>query len=248
MAAFAVIVGGLWLAFALAGDQPSVLIPAAVLALVAVVALGGVEDRLVRRWLASRCQYFGIKFRLVWLVVLGLLVHGLYRIAQHGDDLLDAVGVPAVLLIIFLHLDQQGPARGRSGRKRAGSARNTFARRHPQVRQFGVRLGIAFGFAGGSFAIDWLSALAPELSRLLFLAGLALAAALGLRAIALTRREKKTLGFDPDLYLAVARRVGEENRRPELLVHQPSQHPNTAAGTPTRASRTKAHARSSPGA
>lgn len=37
------------------------------------------------------------------------------------------------------------------------------------------------------------------------------------------RARRRRLGFDPDLYLAVERRVSEEDLRPELLVHHPSE-------------------------
>jgi hypothetical protein len=43
--------------------------------------------------------------------------------------------------------------------------------------------------------------------------------------VVLKRREKHTFGFNPDLYLAVARPVSEGDERPELLVHRHSKQP-----------------------
>ena len=38
-------------------------------------------------------------------------------------------------------------------------------------------------------------------------------------------KAKKSLGFDPDYFLSVERRVSEQGCRPEVLIHKPSGHP-----------------------
>jgi hypothetical protein len=49
--------------------------------------------------------------------------------------------------------------------------------------------------------------------------------AISLKVVYAKRRERRTLGFDPDLYLAVARPVSEGSRPPDLLVHHDSKQP-----------------------
>jgi hypothetical protein len=192
--------------------------------LAATFAVLGTEDRLVRRWLASHWQYERISCRLLGLLCLGLLIRGLYQIVEHGEDVLGAIGMPVVLLLVYWSLEEQGPARGRSLRTRAGSADNASARRHPAARRFLLRIGLVALVAG------LLAVLGPvdALAGVLYPAGLAsgaLGGALALWAIVSRRREKHTLGFDPDLYLAVGRPVSEGDERPKLLVHRHTKQP-----------------------
>ncbi len=179
------------------------------------------QDRLVRRWVASEWQYRRISFRLFGLLCVGLLIEGIYHIIEHGEDVAGAIGLPLVLLLACWSWEQQGPARGRSLRGRADSAGNASFLRHPSARRFLLILGIA-AFAGGLVAaLRSIDALAGALSPAL----LTLWAASSLYVLATKRREKQSFGFDPDLYLSVARPVSEANARPELLVHRQSKQP-----------------------
>ena len=179
---------------------------------VAITAISSVEDRLVRRWLPSRWQHRRISAQVMVLVCLGLLIDGVYRVAQHGEDM-TAIGLPLVVLASFWHLQQQGPARGRAVRARA--AQRTSAERHPDV----WLLCLSAGCVAAAFG---LSALPDRFAARLLPVVLLLLLAFWLHAIASKRRQRQALGFDPDFYLAVERRVDEHNR-PELLFHQPSE-------------------------
>lgn len=193
----------------------------AALGLAAAFAVLGTEDRLVRRWLASHWQYERFSFRLLGLLFLGLLISGLYQIMEHGEDVLWAIGLPVVLLLVYWSWEEQGPARGRSLRPRAGSAENPSARRHPAARRFLLMVGLVALVAGLVAVLSSVDAL----SAVLLPAVLAAWGAHSLWLIVTGRREKHTLGFDPDLYLAVARPVSEGDERPELLVHRHSKQP-----------------------
>ena len=88
----------------------------------------------------------------------------------------------------------------------------------PAVRRCLTIVGLG-GLAGGLLeALGSVDALAGVLSPAL----LALWGALSLWVVVFKRREKHTFGFNPDLYLAVARPVSEGNERPEVLVHRHS--------------------------
>ena len=193
----------------------------AALVLAATFAVLGTEDRLVRRWLASHWQYERISLRLIGLLLLGLLIKGLYQIMEHGEDVLGAIGLPVVLLLVYWSLEEQGPARGRSLRTRAGSAESASARRHPAARRFLLMVGFVALGAGLLEVLRQVDALAG----VLYPAVLSSGGALSLWAIVSRRREKYTLGFDPDLYLAVGRPVSEGDERPELLVHRHTKQP-----------------------
>jgi uncharacterized protein YndB with AHSA1/START domain len=146
-----VIVGALGLTVTLAGGRlamwavPSLM---AAFLIAAAFAVLGTQDRLVRRWLPSEWHYRRISFRLFGLLCLGLLIEGLYRIAEHGEDVLAALGLPVVLLLACWSWEEQGPARGRSLRPRAGSAENASIRRHPALRRFSLIIGLV-ALAGG---------------------------------------------------------------------------------------------------
>jgi hypothetical protein len=204
--------GALWLAVVVTGAPLWVsTILAVVVMFAAVIALGGLEDRLVRRrWLPSGWQYRRVKIRVMGLVMLGSLGFALHR----GN--LVGVGFPVMILMVWWMVEQEGPARGRSLRRPVRSAPDTSAR-----RRVGFWEPVGLGaLALGLFAID------PELAGLGMTVVLTTLFAVDvLPAIVSKRREKRALGFEPDLYLAVARRVSEENRRPQLLVHRPSKHP-----------------------
>jgi hypothetical protein len=194
-----------------------------VLVLAAVFAVLGTQDRrvFVRRWLASHSQYERFWVRLLGLLYLGTLIRGLYQIMEHGEDVLGALGLPVVLLLTYWSWEEQGPARGRSLRPRAGSAENASARRHPTARWFLLMIGLV-ALAGGLVVV--LSSV-DALSAVLYPALLVSWGAVSLLQVVLKRREKHTFGFNPDLYLAVARPVSEGDERPELLVHRHSKQP-----------------------
>lgn len=217
------IVGALGLTVTLAGGRlPMWAVPSLTAAFLTAAAFAvlGTQDRLVRRWLPSEWHYRRISFRLFGLLCLGLLIEGLYRIAERGEDVLAALGLPVVLLLACWSWEEQGPARGRSLRPRAGSAENASTRRHPALRRFSL-IGLA-ALAGGLLA----SFRSIEvLDGVPFPAILILWGAVSLYVVVSKRREKHTFGFNPDLYLAVARPVSEGNERPELLVHRHSKQP-----------------------
>lgn len=205
------IAGGLWLALRPEkGDASVWIFP--VLLVVAIVAISSVEDRLVRRWLPSQWwQHRRVSAAVMVLVSLGLLIEAVYRVAPRGEDM-TAIGLPLALLASFWHTAQVRPARGSP---RARAARRTFAERHRDVWLFCLMAGVVAAAFGLSALPDRFAARFPPVVLLLLLA-------FWLRAIASKRRQRQALGFDPDFYLAVERRVDEHNR-PELLFHQPSQ-------------------------
>ncbi len=179
----------------------------------AAVAVVAVEDRLVRRWLPSQWQYRRISERLFTLFAVALVVWVGYSVTQHSADWITLV-IAISIVVTSWSSNQSGPAGGRSLRKRP-SPREMFLGRHPSLWLF-------FGFAtAGMFGA--LLSLVPGPTTVLAVLVLAFTIVHTLRATASRRRQTRSLGFDPDLYLAVGRGVSEEDRRPELLVHQPSE-------------------------
>lgn len=140
------------------------------------------------------------------LATLGLLIAGLHRFISQGHDV-NAVALPLVLLASFLASAQEGPADGWSGRMQGlyGHRRARFA-------------GLVVAVVVGVFALD---RYVPKGVPIL----LAFLLAFWVGRIVTRRRRRHALGFDPDFYLAVERRVSDQDRRPELLVHHPSNHP-----------------------
>ncbi len=175
------------------------------------------RDRLVRRWLPSEWQYRRIWHRLFGLLCLGVLIAGPYRVFVHGEDVLWAVGFPVVMLLACWSWEWQGPAHGGSLRARAGSAQTASARRLTLVM-----LCLALGVLAGLLAV--LNSV-EVIAGILTPAILVLWAAVSLYVILSKRRAKQAFGFDPDLYLAVARPVTESTERPELLVHHRNEQP-----------------------
>ncbi|MDQ4049578.1 MAG: SRPBCC domain-containing protein, partial [Actinomycetota bacterium] len=189
------IVFALGLAVTLAGGLPSWAVASLTAALLIAVgfAVLRTQDRLVQRWLPSAWHYRRISHRLFALLCLALLVEGLYRIFEHGEDVLRAVGLPVVLLLACWSWEEQGPARGRSLRDGAGSAGNAFARRHATAEKFLVILGLA-ALAGGLLS---LARSVDALERVLSPAILALWGALSLYVVVSKRREKRIFCFNP---------------------------------------------------
>ncbi len=186
----------------------------AVILLAAGLAVLGTQERLVRRWLPSQWRYRRVSIGLLALACLGLLVKNLYGVVVHGEDVLAAVGLPVVLLLACWSLAQQGPARGGSLR-RAMSTEGASGRRWCTARRILLILtgaALAGALLGVLRSVD---ALGAVLSAALLVAWGALSLTAGLAR----RRERATFGFDPDMYLAVARPVSEGQHPPELLVH-----------------------------
>ena len=217
------IVGALGLALSLSGGLPSWAAGSltAVFLWVAGSAVLRTQDRFVRRWLPSEWQYRRIVHRLFALLCAGLLLENLHAVIVDGDDVLGALATPVVLLLACWSWEAQGPARGGSLRKRAASAKDGFARRRAAVRWSVLLLVLAAAYGGLVAALQSVEALAAAFSA----AVLILWGALSLRVVHAKRRERRTLGFDPDLYLAVARPVSEGSHPPELLVHHDSKQP-----------------------
>jgi len=175
-----------------------------------------IENRVVRRWLPSAWQYRRISLGLLGLLALGGALWGLYDIIEHGADVFEALGGPLVLLLAVLTQVQKGPARGRSLRKRAGSANTTSTR-----RRTAILLLLAVAFAGVGTLGSVFSSV-DTLDGVFMPAMLALFGALKLHTLLAKRNEKQTLGFDPDRYLAVGRSVTESNERPRFLFYDRS--------------------------
>lgn len=182
----------------------------------ALVAVCAVEDRLVRRWLPSNWQYRRISGRVFTLFVVALVAWLGYDVTQHSADW------PSLVLVISIaiqswSISQRGPAGGQSLRKRPSSSETFFGRRPGLVLllwaavigMFVALLYFVFGDPGGVIAVLLLT------FQIVY----------ALRATVSRRRQTRTLGFDPDLYLAVGRGVSEEDRRPQLLLYQPSEQP-----------------------
>lgn len=220
MALVAAIAGALWLVLKPERGQASLWIwPLALIAVLVLVSKG--ERWLVGRWLRSGRDYERMQGWVLALVSLALLVQGAYDITRRGAAALPQIGVPLALLLGFWSRVERGPAGGRSFRKRAPSIPGTFAQRHPDAWLF-VLLGGAVALTLGLFSAA--DAIDGELGRVLSLAVLAVAIALGILGVWSSRRRRRRLGFNPNLFLAVERRMSEDERRPELLLHQASKH------------------------
>lgn len=196
----------------------------AAMSLMAVILLGagfavvGTQDRLVRRWLPSEWLYRRVWIRLFALLCLGLLAKNLYGVVVYGDDL-SGLALPVVLLLVCWSFEQQGPARGRSLR-RVASAGKVFAGDWTAARatMFIVIVAALAGLLGALRSID---VPAEAISAVL----LVTMGAGSLYEGVARRRERRTCGFDPNLYLAVARPVGEDDQPPQLLVHRNTTKP-----------------------
>lgn len=236
---FAALGGGTWIVSGLARDEraasTAIWIAWGLLACAGLIAWFDAEDRMVRRWLRSRWQYHRIQSLLWALVLPGLLVFNLRATLEDGADPLEAIGVigvPALILMSFLLNATAGPVEWRNERTRAasvhraprsapGHAIRSFLSRH---RSFGLFLFVV-GVAALGFGLREISPGALDLMLLALISVLVVA----YLQMALKRRErrrhKRALGYDPDYYLSVDRRVSEQGCRPEVLVHQPSRHP-----------------------
>lgn len=219
-----VCLGGMWVALTLAHGQLPLSVTVSLglmLAMAAAFALFGVEARLARCWLSSQWQYRRISLGLFTLLCLGVLLDGLYHAIRYGDDGVIGMWTPLLLLVILWCAEQHGPSRGRSLRQRPERGRS-FTERHRGIWLAGLIGAVGAIGIGGPLA---LGSIYGQLLDFVFPPALALVAAFSLRAAIHKRREKQSWGFDPDLYLAVARPVSDENKPPQLLVHSPSKQP-----------------------
>jgi hypothetical protein len=180
----------------------------------ALIAFSAFEDRLVRRWLPSEWQYRRIRGRVLMVFVVALVVWIGYDVSQHSAQW------PILVLVISTAIqtwtsNQRGPAGGQFLRKRP-SPSETLLGRHPSLRLF-------FCIATVGMFVALLSLVPGDPTGVLAVLLLAFTTVHALRATASRRRQTHSLGFDPDLYLAVGRGVIEADRRPELLLYQPSE-------------------------
>lgn len=134
-------------------------------------------------------------------------------VSVHNDgDALAAFGALVIALLALWSTIEAGHARGRSQRTGTASACNASFR--------------------GSISGPWLFLLmlgavglpmllvragAPSAVVIVLLTGVS--AGLMVSAVGARRRRTRTLGFDPDQYLAIARTVSQTSQRPEFLVH-----------------------------
>jgi hypothetical protein len=170
--------------------------------------------------LPSKWRYRRVWLGLLALLCAGLLVDGVYDVVAHGEDLLLEVGLPTVLLLACWSWVRQGPAGGRSPRTAVAAASASAHRRAAigttvYILCLAALVGVLFS------ALRSIDVLAATLPAAIFVAW----GAHSLSAILAKRRERRTFGFDPDLYLAVTRPVSEGDQPPELLVHHDSKQP-----------------------
>lgn len=173
------------------------------------------QKRLVHRWLPSEWGYRRISVRLLGLLALAFLIDGLYRVIEHGWGVLATIGWPVVVLLACWSWEEQGPARGGSLRQRAGSAGTAFGRHYASARKFLLIVGFAAAAGGLLSVLRSADGIAQFISPALLTSW----GALSLYEVVCRRCEKRRFGFDPDLYLAVARPVSEGHQPPGLLVH-----------------------------
>ncbi|MDQ6805920.1 MAG: SRPBCC domain-containing protein [Actinomycetota bacterium] len=170
-----------------------------------------VQDRLVHGWLPSRWQYRRIFLRVQTLSGVAFAVWiGWHR--AHWSLVVLEISVA----ISLWSQSQSGPADGQSLRQRPSACQN-FAERH--------RYLVVLCWIGGTGTFIALIFLVPGGDGVIAVLLLAFITVIALRATAFRRRQTRTLGFDPDLFLAVGRGVSEEDRRPEWLLYQPSEQP-----------------------
>lgn len=218
----AILAGGFWLVFTLWEPKSFPAWPIFVIYVGAMIAVVCLYKPLLRRWAPSQWPFRTFRSRVELLWLLGVIPLAVYITSRQT-----AIGLIFLALIVSSLLQRwsvrhHGPARGRSLRSRAGSAEQSFYERHPPV--FVSLLLVAVGVVSlGSWY--GLSAIDEQLLWFLPPTALGLAAALQLRHFLSRRRQRRALGCDPDLYLAVERRLWEQDRRPELLVHRPSDEP-----------------------
>jgi hypothetical protein len=182
----------------------------------AIIAAAVVAERLARRWLGSQWQYRRISGRVGTVIVIAVVIWNGYDVTQHSDRWPSLVLMISVAIGIWSS-NQRGPAGGRSLRKRSSASETLSGRRRS------VWLFLCFAAVGMSAALlvlvsgDVIGVVAPPL--------LAFQIVYAVRVTASRRRQTRSLGFDPDLYLSVGRGVSEENLRPEFLIHQRSEKP-----------------------
>lgn len=171
--------------------------------------------------MVHRSRHERICWAALGFIPLGLLIWGAYRFVGHPEEV-GGLGTPLLLSLMWWWIAQAGPARGRSLRARADRAKaetNPLRdRSHPNFWIFWPSMAI-FASAIALSAID------ERLGRFALAVTYVYLIGFMVRVIASERHQRKALGFHPDFYVAVQRRVGEPDRRPELLVHHPSKQP-----------------------
>ncbi len=227
----ALAVGSLALSFAIAcamlvvlGQSSDRIMAAgfAVLMLAVAFTVLGTGDRLARRWLPSQWHYRRIQGHVVGLLCLGLFVGGLLSVVQDRDGALVLTGLAASLLMSWWHGEHEGPAGGHSLRNPAKAGEKAFLQRHPAVRLLLLAAGI---LALSQAVFAGLASIDAQLEDLSLALMVAVLLAWQLQSLVSKRRKRTALGFNPDLYLAVERAIGEGGRPPELLIHHPSERP-----------------------
>lgn len=243
LAPFAVLSGcGIWIVPELAREHPgavgvAIWVVWALCGCGILVAWSAAQDRLVPRWLRSRWQYDRMLSLAFVLVSSGLLLWALHSTIKHGEDPA-SIGILLVVLVSAVLDARKRPATDRNTQEQAPTvtpishkihpghwivafvSRYPSLSRHPSLRLYLLLIGaIALGSALAMISMLGL----PVLYALLALLGV-----YSLRSVIAERqrsRHRKALGYDPDYYLSVERRVSEQGRRPEVLIHEPSGHP-----------------------
>lgn len=201
-----------------AGKAPtwlfSLAIPVSVIG--SIVVLSYVLKRWSAHWAPAGWGADRFRMRVSNLMLLATLPFAIYI-----TTVMPAIGLLLLAtstLGLYRNRHQCGPACGRSLRKGARSAFGESFERHRLAWISGM---LAVGFAlltGLWYAI---SAVDPQLFLILLWGLFALSVAIEFRSEARRRRLRRKLGSDPDLYLAVERRLWERDQPPRLLVHRP---------------------------
>ena len=178
-----------------------------------VIVSMALEGRLARRWVPSQWQYRRISGWVWTLWCVGLVVWTGYYVSEHPAHWPSLVLATAIGVQLWTST-QRGPAAGRSLRKRL-SPGDTFLGRHRTLSLLAYS-----ALAATIFALVFSVSIGVVVVPLLTYSTLS-----AVSATASRRRQTRSLGFDPDLYLAVGRGVSEEDQRPELLLYQRSEQP-----------------------
>ncbi|MCA1837499.1 MAG: hypothetical protein LC674_01575, partial [Actinobacteria bacterium] len=198
-----------------------------------IAAWSAAEHRVVRRWLGSWWQYQRMQSLVLALLAAGFLIVGLRRLIWHGGDLLGVISTWPVLLLLAWLSRRERPTTRRNAERASGARRSRAARFRapPEVRSLLSRhpsFGLFLVFVGMAAVVGLLALIPEPGARFVQWALFALTWALALHAIRAERkrsRRRQALGFDPDYYLAVERRLSKQPGRPELLIYKPTKHP-----------------------
>jgi len=206
------------IAFGLGGEAPAWLFfLSSFVSIIALVVLWRyVQKRWFSRWVPAGWDAERFRGRVVTLMPLALVPGGVYLTTW--DPVIGAIFLAYPILMLFQRRHKCGPACGRSLRKGVHSAFRESFERHRLAWNSCILAGILALMTGLWYAI---SAVDPQLFPILMWGLFALAVAIVLRSEINRRRLRRALGSDPDLYLAVERRLWEQDRPPRLLVHRP---------------------------